>query len=464
MGKKGPGSKGYKWADTPGGQPGAKKKVSKPAGPKWPTASPTGATKPKGSKYNPHLSKALGLESEKVKTTVKSDKSKKPHKKSFSSKKIDLLELGGTQEDIDLLAGIEDDAETLEFDEKADSKMAALSAEMMKIIGDVNSSEFMVDESESEDEEPEVKKVDEKPSKSALKKAELSKNLNLTSDMSKILNKEEVDEVAFFGDGTEEKKIIAKKNEKSNHNNNPEFSEDELDSDTEQTEFQKLQDKSPEVPTTPEVPEHIIWKYPTDSVENPNLPNRSLFSEEDLEQAWYNIVPDNHKTEETPDNKNVPIRSLKIAGMKLLQNERDLFKSKNNSDIDSAIFEAGTLTDKVAIMCSQIEESPLTSFLSLKELFEMIDSKARRKYLVTLYGSETVRHVKENGKRVAKVAGLKTLLFEGFLPKEKPLRSFEEHNLRDLENMQTRKRNRLLAIYFYEDYVKQGYSVNASNQ
>ena len=55
MGKKGPGSKGYKWADTPGGQPGAKKKVSKPAGPKWPTASPTGASKPKGSKYNDRL-------------------------------------------------------------------------------------------------------------------------------------------------------------------------------------------------------------------------------------------------------------------------------------------------------------------------------------------------------------------------------------------------------------------------
>jgi hypothetical protein len=123
------------------------------------------------------------------------------------------LELGGTQEDIELLAGIEDDeAETLEFDEKADSKMAALSAEMMKIIGDVNSAEFMADESESEseDEKPEVKE----PSKSALKKAELSKNLNLTSDMSKILNKEEVDEVAFFGDGTEEKKILEKKREK----------------------------------------------------------------------------------------------------------------------------------------------------------------------------------------------------------------------------------------------------------
>merc|ERR1711976_314760 len=53
-----------------------------------------------------------------------------------STKKIDLLQLGGTEDDVKLLAGIdEEDAETLEFEGEEGNKSAVdLKAEMAKII------------------------------------------------------------------------------------------------------------------------------------------------------------------------------------------------------------------------------------------------------------------------------------------------------------------------------------------
>merc|ERR1712066_211915 len=99
MGKKGPNSKGYK-----GPRPGQPVKKAKPTASKL---KPKNFQKPKFANQN-----------------------SKPHPK------IDLLELGGTEEDVKLLAGIdEENAETLEFNEKAEN-MTSLADEMMKIIGE----------------------------------------------------------------------------------------------------------------------------------------------------------------------------------------------------------------------------------------------------------------------------------------------------------------------------------------
>merc|ERR1712039_532533 len=82
MGKKGPNSKGYKGPRP--GQPVKKAKTTTSLKPK-----PKNFQKPKFSKPHP---------------------------------KIDLLKLGGTEEDVKLLAGIdEENAETLEFNEKAEN-------------------------------------------------------------------------------------------------------------------------------------------------------------------------------------------------------------------------------------------------------------------------------------------------------------------------------------------------------
>lgn len=109
-------------------------------------------------------------------------------------------------------------------------------------------------------------------------------------------------------------------------------------------------------------------------------------------------------------------------------------------------------------MCESVENNPLRAYPVLKKLFDMISSKSRREYLVALYGSETIKHVKKDGKRVAVVNGFKTLIFEKLLPLNgESLRYFHERDLRNLETLQTRKRNRLLALYAFEDYLKSSY-------
>merc|ERR1711981_1415733 len=108
----------------------------------------------------------------------------------------------------------------------------SLSAEMMKIIGEVKSSDFMVVQDKDEKEETVEAVVESKPSKASLKKAEIGKNL--ASDISKFLNKEEVDEEAFFGDATE------------NNSQNPEKIESDEESDS------KSNPDSEEVPSPEE--------------------------------------------------------------------------------------------------------------------------------------------------------------------------------------------------------------------
>ncbi|CAK7901282.1 ribosome biogenesis protein Mak21p [[Candida] anglica] len=310
----------------------------------------------------------------------------------------EALSLGATEEDLALLAGVEEGEESeQEFsgDGKLDSKFADDLTKFISGIG-LGKGEAMV--VESEDEVPELVEEEEDEEEEASEDEESSSE-------------------------DEEEEAVEQK----------EASEKEESSSSEEEEEEEASEDEIEVQQTALIKKKAKDYNASDKVEDLSSVNSSKLAIPNRTD-WYNVPFD--KTYEAEKQDRFGLERLTERAQKTLESENKIYLQEftsNNSQKKflSQILSDGTLNDKISALTLLIQESPLHNMKAFDTLLGYCEKKSRTAALQS-------------------INAMKDLLLNGVLPDRKLVAFTKQPLNRNLPSEQ-------LAVYFFEDYMKKSY-------
>ena len=310
----------------------------------------------------------------------------------------EALSLGATEEDLALLAGVEDGEDSeQEFDEvdgKLDSKFSEDLTNFMKGIGLGNGEAVVVDD----DEVPELVEEEEEEEED-------------DDEEQESIDDEQNTEVQTERDNEEDKEEDSSSESESESESEPEEAAPKPTPKQAQTQEAKESDKVDNL----------------SSVDSSKLliPNKT---------DWYNFPYD--KSYEAEKCDRFMLERLTERAQKTLDNENATYLKEftsNNSQKKflSQILSDGTLNDKISALTLLIQESPLHNLKAFDTLLGYCEKKSRTAALQS-------------------INAMKDLLLNGVLPDRK-LVSFKNQPLN--KNLPSE----VLAIFLFEDHLKQAY-------
>ncbi|XP_071512125.1 CCAAT/enhancer-binding protein zeta-like [Diadema antillarum] len=163
---------------------------------------------------------------------------------------------------------------------------------------------------------------------------------------------------------------------------------------------------------------------------------------------WFTILESAKSVSVQPPDEAV-VTAYKEYATKLYDNEVELYAARKSSESGSqsrwmqTVAKSGALSDKVAALTLEVQGAPVHTPLSLDSLLAMVRKKGRREALLGL-------------------DAVKRLFLEELLPSNRKLKLFSQHSFEDLERKcgsDRAKRDKQILMYFFEDQLKQKYSM-----
>lgn len=359
-----------------------------------------------------------------TKTAFNAEKQGKKRKK--SSKKFekdlnlnDVLSLGGTKEDFELLQDISH--------EKWDDK-------------------------NSQSAEKNIKKEEIQS---------LIKGLGFkTTDCKKQLSKKKLPDNFNWGEMMPDSKDLKMTKSKSNDEDRKEKSQVEKKSINQKTEPGKKKSKNKYRPQSEFVNDNTTKKSGNKETRNNKVSSMTNSSSKKMQNkkgkddnliikagdVWFNLLEDIKCKQDSvlpAASKWTGVKSLESEAAQLYQNDVEKYREQRNkskkfeTEWYEKIVSSGTLSDKQAALQLFIAESPVHNLSSLDSLIAMSKKKGRRECITA-------------------AEAIKDVLIKNILPKNRQLISFNAHKMHELHE---NKRQKQLLLWYFEGELKRRFSI-----
>ena len=363
-----------------------------------------------------------------AKTVVNAEKRGKKRKKSSQKSKTDLnlddvLKLGGTKEDFELVNDIKDE----DWNDK-DSKSSEKDISGQEIQSLIKGLGFKAAATTGKKQLPEKGLPDNFNWGEVMPDNIASKNLkNATKSTS---SNEKKEKVAIENTSNNRKTKSGKKKSKNKYRPQPELNDD----DRKKPANEEIQNN--EISSTTGVSRKQT-KNKKNKVDNLIIKPGDIWFQilEEIESNQNSVLP--------PTSNSMSARSLESEAAKLFQKDVDKYREDRNKSKKSEtewyekVLSSGTLSDKQAALQLFVAESPVHNLSSLDSLIAMSKKKGRRECITA---TEAVRDI----------------FIKNILPKNRQLNAFHAHKMHEIKESNRQKQ---LVLWYFEGELKKRFGV-----